>query len=160
MATVTVVSSNDPVARFDALPRRLFLDSSTLQTLLDYGAPSLKASSRRRAIAPGPCLASLKTWSRCTGSSSSTSGRCSISCSRWGVWTRVVAKADPRYTRWACRAGRSRSRFGSTVRVAQVACAAGIRARVVSVMARERGALPLLPPSLEEIDGLLQSTRT
>jgi hypothetical protein len=27
----------DPLARFDALPRRLFLDSSTLQTMLDYG---------------------------------------------------------------------------------------------------------------------------
>jgi hypothetical protein len=27
----------DPRARFDALPRRVFLDSSTLQTMLDYG---------------------------------------------------------------------------------------------------------------------------
>lgn len=29
--------ADDPVARFDALPRRLFLDSSTLQTLMGYG---------------------------------------------------------------------------------------------------------------------------
>jgi hypothetical protein len=28
---------DDPVARFDALPRRLFLDSSTLQALMGYG---------------------------------------------------------------------------------------------------------------------------
>jgi hypothetical protein len=33
-----VEPTNDSAARFDALPRRLFLDSSTLQTLLDNGA--------------------------------------------------------------------------------------------------------------------------
>jgi hypothetical protein len=31
------VTASDAVERFAALPRRLFLDSSTLQTLLDYG---------------------------------------------------------------------------------------------------------------------------
>jgi hypothetical protein len=30
-------ADTDPLARFDALPQRVFLDSSTLQTLLDYG---------------------------------------------------------------------------------------------------------------------------
>jgi hypothetical protein len=31
------MTASDALDRFAALPRRLFLDSSTLQTLLDYG---------------------------------------------------------------------------------------------------------------------------
>ncbi len=46
----TVPAEDDPVTRWKALPRRLYLDTGTLQTLYDYGETGLCQVSWTRSL--------------------------------------------------------------------------------------------------------------
>ena|SRR2546423_13465531 len=95
------MSLNDPVARFHTLPRRLFLDSSTLQTLLDYGGSIFEGEEPPEAdrawSIPGfiEDLNSLR-WVFLVNERAMFD----FVLSR-GSLDEVVAKGDPRYTQWA-----------------------------------------------------------
>jgi hypothetical protein len=90
-----------PAARFAALPRRLFLDSSTLQTLLDYGGTVFEGEqppTRSRAYKiPGyrddlDALRLIFLVNERAGFDFVLSE---------GSLDEVVAKRDPGYMRWA-----------------------------------------------------------
>jgi hypothetical protein len=98
---VTATANDDPVARFEALPRRLFLDSSTIQTLLDYGGPIFEGEEPP----PGD-----RAWSMSGFRDDLESLRWIFLVNERAIFDLVLcqrsldeveAKADPRYTQWA-----------------------------------------------------------
>jgi hypothetical protein len=93
--------SDDTVARFEALPRRLFLDSSTLQTMLDYGGPVFEGEEpppgSRAYDIPG-FLGDLEALRLIFLVNERAMFDFILS---QGSLDEVVAKGDASYTRWA-----------------------------------------------------------
>lgn len=93
--------TNDSATRFDALPRRLFLDSSTLQTLLDNGATIFEGEQPPRGsrayTIPGR-LDDLEALRLIFAVNERAMFDFVLSN---GSLEEVVAKRDPSYTRWA-----------------------------------------------------------
>jgi len=91
----------DPVARFSALPRRLFLDSSTLQTLRVHGGTVFEgetpAPGSRAYTIPG-FLDDLEALRLIFLVNERAMFDFVLS---EGSLDEVMAKADPSYTRWA-----------------------------------------------------------
>jgi hypothetical protein len=91
----------DPLARFDALPRRLFLDSSTLQTMLDYGGSVFEGEeppSGSRAFSIPGFLDDLEALRLIFLVNERAMFDFVLS---QGSLDEVAAKGDASYTRWA-----------------------------------------------------------
>jgi hypothetical protein len=82
---------------FDALPRRLFLDSSTLQTLLDFGGTIFDGDEPTRTSIPGHLedIEALRLIFLVNERAT-----CDFVLSERSL-DEVVAKRDATYTRWA-----------------------------------------------------------
>jgi hypothetical protein len=98
---MALTGDTDPLAQFDALPRRVFLDSSTLQTLLDYGGAVFEGEEPppgSRAFSIPGFLDDLEALQLIFLVNERAMFDFVLS---EGSLDEVVAKGDASYTRWA-----------------------------------------------------------